>query len=112
MSSFSFIHWAIVGVIFYVLFRAVKGLIGPSRDEKHCLDCGTEAKAQVHTPGNMAIEIILWICFIIPGVIYSIWRLGARKTVCPACQSPRLIPITSPAAVAHKQQLFGKIECR
>jgi hypothetical protein len=105
MSSFSPLHWAILGFIFYIVFRAAKGLIGAGGKEVHCLDCGTEGKAEMHTPGNTLIEVILWLCFIIPGIIYSIWRISARKQVCSACQSQRLIPPGSPAAVAHRQQL-------
>lgn len=105
MSSFSFIHWAMLALIVYILLIAVKGLIGAGGKEMHCLDCGTQGKSEIHTPGHRFIEIILWICFIIPGLIYSIWRITARKHACRACGSQRLIPPNTPAAIAHKQQL-------
>lgn len=68
MSSFSFIHWAMLALIVYILLIAVKGLIGAGGKEMHCLDCGTQGKSEIHTPGHRFIEIILWICFIIPGL--------------------------------------------
>ncbi len=45
--------------------------------------------------GGCAIEIILWLCFLIPGLIYSIWRRSSPSKVCPKCQSV-MIPIQSP----------------
>ena len=37
------------------------------------------------TRGSIWIEIILWLCLIVPGLIYSIWRLTTRRQVCSAC---------------------------
>jgi ssDNA-binding Zn-finger/Zn-ribbon topoisomerase 1 len=63
-----------------------------------CPNCGTKARPRRHTKGSIFIEIILWICFIIPGLIYSIWRLTTRQKVCPVCHSPNMIPLDSPRA--------------
>lgn len=65
-------------------------------NQKICLVCqsiGTKKK----TPGSIFIEIILWLFFIIPGLIYSIWRLSSRKDVCKACGSETVVPTSSPA---------------
>lgn len=64
--------------------------------EKICKTCGFVGKAKKRTKGSIFIEIILWICFLIPGVIYSIWRLTTRAEVCSKCGSTELIPIDSP----------------
>ena len=64
--------------------------------EMYCSNCGTVAEPQKHTPGTFLTEAILWLFLIIPGLIYSIWRIMARKNVCPACQSPMLLPLDSP----------------
>ncbi|HEV2348917.1 MAG TPA: hypothetical protein VG028_03620 [Terriglobia bacterium] len=45
------------------------------------------------TPGSFAIEIVLWLCFLFPGLIYSIWRLTARHETCPKCGEKSLIPM-------------------
>ncbi len=42
--------------------------------------------------GNGWIEIILWICYIIPGLIYSIWRRSGQPNICPTCNKNTLIP--------------------
>ena len=46
--------------------------------------------------GSILIEIVLWCFFLIPGLIYSLWRLGSKDQVCPSCQRPAMIPAFSP----------------
>lgn len=50
------------------------------------------------TRGHILIEIILWLCFLIPGVIYSIWRHSTRYDVCGSCGASTLVPVGSPVA--------------
>lgn len=61
-----------------------------------CTKCGTEGKPTSHTKGSILIEIVLWICCIVPGVIYSVWRLTTRSKVCRTCGSADLVPTSSP----------------
>lgn len=61
-----------------------------------CGDCGTRCEPGTNHRGSLAIEIGLWLCFILPGMIYSIWRLTTRHDCCPACLSANLVSITSP----------------
>lgn len=63
-----------------------------------CVNCGTQGKPKVKTRGSILIEIVLWLLFIVPGVIYSFWRLTTRQKVCPSCGAPNMIPIDSPVA--------------
>ncbi len=51
----------------------------------YCPNCNYEGKAKSETPGYFLIELILWACFLLPGFIYSIWRLCSRQDVCSAC---------------------------
>lgn len=64
----------------------------------YCPSCGTVSNGQRHVPGSIAVEIILWLCFLVPGIIYSIWRLSAAKKACTACKAVGLIPVSSPRA--------------
>lgn len=105
MSNFSFLHYAITALIFYGIYRLIKNLFGAGGKPMHCLDCGTESKSTIHTKGSTLIEIVAWLAFIIPGIIYSLWRVSSRGQACATCGSTRLIPIDSPAAIAHKKQL-------
>ncbi len=39
---------------------------------------------------------MLWLCFLIPGLIYSIWRRSGNLNACPSCGQTSLIPLFSP----------------
>jgi hypothetical protein len=66
--------------------------------KKLCTSCGKIASPALHTRGSFGIEIILWLCLILPGILYSLWRLSSRIEVCAACGSANIIPVNSPAA--------------
>jgi len=61
-----------------------------------CPHCGTVGTPKTLTKGSIFIEIVLWITFIVPGVIYSIWRHASRAKVCRACESEKMIPLDTP----------------
>lgn len=61
-----------------------------------CAACGVQGRPKKHTRGSIWIEIVLWLCFIIPGLIYSIWRLTTKQTVCRSCGTAGMIPINTP----------------
>lgn len=65
----------------------------------YCPNCGTVAKPKKVTKGSFLIEVFLWLLFIIPGVIYSLWRLTTKAEVCPKCGAPNMIPSDSPKAL-------------
>jgi RNA polymerase subunit RPABC4/transcription elongation factor Spt4 len=66
----------------------------------YCTQCGTVANPKKHTKGSFLIEVFLWLLLIVPGLIYSLWRLTSKQKVCPACKSPSIVPVTSPVAQA------------
>lgn len=59
---------------------------------KKCVTCGYIGSEKSTTKGSIWIEIVLWIFFIVPGVIYSIWRLTTRTKGCPKCRSVMISP--------------------
>jgi hypothetical protein len=61
-----------------------------------CQQCGWIGKPKRHTDGSMLIELVLWLMLILPGLIYSLWRLTTRRKVCACCQSGLIIPCRSP----------------
>ena len=69
-----------------------------------CSECGTVGKAKTVTRGSFFIEIILWLCFLIPGLIYTVWRLTTRHKACAACGSNRLLPLDTPGGVAASKR--------
>lgn len=61
-----------------------------------CESCGTPGVPIKKTKGSFFIELILWLCLIIPGLIYSIWRLTTKYKVCRTCGSTAIVPIDTP----------------
>jgi hypothetical protein len=63
-----------------------------------CTQCGYQGHARTVTRGSFGVELLLWLFFIVPGLIYSVWRLTTRYPGCPRCQSDAVIPHDSPRA--------------
>ena len=61
-----------------------------------CTHCGHAGKPKTHTKGSLLIEIVLWLSFLVPGLIYSLWRLTTRQKVCRKCGTPNLVPTDTP----------------
>lgn len=66
----------------------------------YCQNCGAVGVPKSRVKGSFLVEIVLWLCFLIPGLIYSIWRLTTKEKVCPTCGAPNMIPTDSPRAKA------------
>jgi hypothetical protein len=62
--------------------------------EMVCTNCGSRGFPKAK--GSLAVEIILWLLFIIPGLIYSVWRGFSKHTVCPKCGAQNMVPFESP----------------
>jgi hypothetical protein len=61
-----------------------------------CSACGHVGSGKNTPKGSLGVEILLWLFFIIPGLIYSIWRQSSYHKACPVCGSANLIPVDSP----------------
>ena len=72
-----------------------------------CGNCGTVAEPKSITKGSFAVEIILWLCFILPGMLYSVWRLASRHKGCPKCGQNNMIPLDSPRGIALRKPAAG-----
>ena len=72
--------------------------------EMFCQNCGSQGKPKLYTKGSIFTEILLWLCFLLPGLIYSIWRVSSRFRGCPSCGAPNMISLDSPKARAALAQ--------
>jgi len=61
-----------------------------------CANCGYIGRPKKYTRGSFVIEVFLWLLFLLPGIIYSIWRLTTKVKVCPKCKAPNMIPENTP----------------
>jgi DNA-directed RNA polymerase subunit RPC12/RpoP len=77
---------------------ALKEWWSPTKKTHVCASCGSEVRAMQITPGSFGTELLLWLLFLLPGLIYSIWRIAGRYTGCPVCDSRNLVPIGTPMA--------------
>ena len=46
------------------------------------------------------MKLVLWLRFLLPGLIYSIWRIASRYRGRPVCQSRKILPLGT--LMAHK----------
>lgn len=64
-----------------------------------CRRCGSVAEPVMIWEGSMLLAWILFLLFLLPGLIYALWRYHRRFPVCPVCGSSNVKPTTqSPAA--------------
>ena len=63
-----------------------------------CATCHDKIKPVGIMPGSGMATIALYLCGILPGLIYSAWRSAAKYTGCPQCSGRDLIPMDSPRA--------------
>ena len=75
-----------------------------------CTQCGYVGEPKGAIGGNGCIEVLLWFFFIIPGLIYSIWRSSSRYKVCPKCGNSSFIPTDSPRAKTIMAESMTKEE--
>ncbi|MFA7278614.1 MAG: hypothetical protein WC100_00800 [Sterolibacterium sp.] len=95
MGSFSAFHWLIFGIFVFFIVKAFSSF-GKNTAAMICSNCGSRSGAQSKVRGSIGIEIVLWLCLIVPGIIYSLWRMNTRHSVCAACGQPSLIPVSTP----------------
>ena len=100
-----FIVIAIIGTMYFFWRRA-------SLQKMVCRDCGFAGPIMDRRKGSLLVEIALWCCFLVPGFIYSIWRMSSTAYQCPTCSGWNLIPASSPAGARLLQDGLRHEEAR
>lgn len=70
----------------------------------YCKKCGNVGPTKGIMKGSFAIELVLWLFFLLPGLVYSIWRLTTKGRGCSVCGSDDVIPANSPLAKNNTSQ--------
>lgn len=91
-------------IILLVIFKLSRG----KKDAMVCLQCGCKT-TETRTNGHIGIEILLWIFFCLPGLLYSAWRIITRCKVCSQCKSDKLIPADSAGWQKANQSMSNNI---
>jgi hypothetical protein len=83
--------------IFAVMVTGIAVVLSRTKPRRMiCQRCGTIARPKDRTKGSAALEVFLWLCFLLPGLIYTAMRSISKAKVCPACASTELVPLDSP----------------
>ena len=61
-----------------------------------CDCCGHVGLPVSQIKGSLGVEILLWLFFLVPGLIYTVWRYSTRHNMCGACGKTALIPVECP----------------
>lgn len=61
-----------------------------------CGNCRTVGKVASTMSGSNAVEALLYLLLVIPGIVYSVVRRGSRRYHCAVCGSPDLVSSESP----------------
>jgi ribosomal protein S27AE len=69
----------------------------------YCDRCGYLGNQRRYTKGSFGLELFLYLLMILPGVIYTLWRLTSKYKGCPKCATPNMMPATSPKALTAIQ---------
>src|SRR5689334_18712842 len=69
-----------------------------SDSRRYCTKCGFVGDETEYISGSGCIEILLYLFFIIPGVIYSLIRRNGAYWGCPECGAHNMVPLDSAAA--------------
>ncbi len=94
---------SIISIIFFV--PKVEHKDEHNQPELICKDCGSLVSGEEHKKGSGSIEIVLWLLFLLPGLIYSMWRTSGDLKHCEVCKSINLIPQNSPEGERIRSRL-------
>ncbi len=106
------VSFLLVGLFFYWAFKRLFGGRGKVSysGSMICPACGTQGEPATATKGSFIIEIILWLCFIIPGLIYTVWRISSRHPICPVCKAAGMIQVDTPRGAQLVAQFAAKTQ--
>jgi hypothetical protein len=95
--------WGIVALLVALVFTLVV-LRQARQPDMYCPHCGNVGPAEPGRKGSPAMEFVLWLCFFVPGLLYTVWRRTSRPEVCGTCHQRGLIPTDSPRVAAMRRQ--------
>lgn len=79
--------------------------IGPVLIVRVCTSCESLAAPRIEGRGSFIVFLVLFMCFIAPGLVYLAWWLSSRREVCAKCGSDKLVPSDSPVG----RKLTGEV---
>jgi hypothetical protein len=77
-----------------------------------CKSCFAIATPNVKKKGSLTVEIFLWALFLVPGMIYTSWRLLKREKTCPVCSSASVISMNSAKGTKFLNEMYSNRNTR
>lgn len=90
----------VLAIVSALVVAAIVKFRPGSRTPMWCPNCGAVGAPVTVTRGSLLVELVLWLMMVLPGVLYSVWRLTTRHQACPVCKAAGMIPVESPRARA------------
>lgn len=87
----------IVGIP-YLLIRWLREQDAPG-DLVYCTICGAWGQDRRIMSGSVGMELFMWVLLLVPGLLYSIWRLSTAYRGCTTCGAAQIVPPNSPIAI-------------
>jgi len=95
----------IVLILMVIAVLLISKSIRDSQKQYVCTHCGYTGVAKRRNQGSFVIELTLWLFFIVPGILYTLWRSSKRLIICPMCETTNsLIPANSPLALEVEEE--------
>jgi len=63
----------------------------PLKDLWVCKKCAIVTRSRLLVQGSDVLEVVLWLCLIVPGIAYHIWRRDTAVRICSRCGGTDLI---------------------
>lgn len=91
MNEWIVLFLAILAIAIWLIIRNKSNAA-----EYICTRCGWKGRPKKGLNGNAAVELLLWLLFIVPGIIYTIYRGNNRPLICRECGATEMVPLDSP----------------
>lgn len=89
--------WILVllAVVFYLTVWRYR-----PKAEVVCTRCHTVDSPIRKNRGSFLLEVVLWLCFLLPGLIYSVWRFTTKHDACRHCGSYEVVSTSSTRGIS------------
>lgn len=74
-------------IVFYRMTRRIKKM------KIQCPNCKYEGIGKFAMKGSSSVELLLWLFFLIPGLIYGTWRGSTKRWICPQCDFENVVKL-------------------
>jgi hypothetical protein len=74
-----------------------------------CKNCNSVGPPKILRRGTLSLELLLWMCLLVPGFIYSAWRLMNKYKTCSSCGSSKVTDF-EPSRPPETRRKSGSVE--